>query len=171
MFGYSFPPTEPAAHLRRMSGIALLLGLAGVLPFLACGLMTLATLDPASSRWAAALVGYGAVVLGFIGAVQWGLAMADPQARAERTRLVFAVVPAVIGWLALLVDAFGPSELAIALLIGGYVVTIGGEDRAARAGLLPGGYLAMRWLLTLIAVAVLTTVLMLRLIGAHVIYL
>ena len=154
-----------------MSGIALLLGLAGLLPFLGCGLMTLATLDPASSRWAAALVGYGAVVLGFIGAVQWGLALADPEGRAERTRLLSGVVPSLIGWLALLIDAFGPSELSIAVLIGGYVLTIVGEDRAARAGLLPGGYLAMRWLLTLIAVAVLTTVLMLRLIGAHVIYL
>ena len=162
--------SQSPVHLRRMSGIAFLLGMSGIIPFLFCGLMSLATLDPAAGHWVSILAAYGAVVLSFIGAVQWGLAMADPDARSERSRLILGVVPALFGWSAMLMNVFGLAELSLLVLIGGYVVTIGGEDRASRQGFLPGGYISMRWLLTLLVIAVLTTVLVLRTLGARVIY-
>ena len=50
------------------------LGYGGLLPFV--GLAALAGFDPHHLlAWSDALVGYGAVILSFIGALHWGVAM------------------------------------------------------------------------------------------------
>jgi hypothetical protein len=53
------------------------LGYGGLLPFV--GLAALAGFDPHHLlAWSDALVGYGAVILSFIGALHWGVAMSAP---------------------------------------------------------------------------------------------
>ena len=147
-----------------MPSLAVLLGLLGLIPFLLCGIGAVGTNDPTASAMAAALLGYGAVVLAFLGAVHWGMAMA-PGTRFQTQRLAWGVVPALIGWAALVLDRLAPNAVALAVLIFGFLGAMGMETQAARAGLLPRGYLAWRWAVTAGAVTILTLVLILRVFG------
>jgi hypothetical protein len=65
--------------------------------------------------WSDALIGYGAVILSFVGALHWAFAMVLPDlTEQQRTaRFVWSVVPALLAWPALLVDATMASFLLI----------------------------------------------------------
>ena len=123
------------------------LGLAGLLPFLGAAL--LAWTAPAEWRGVAlyALAAYGAVILSFLGAVHWGLALrAGPaEATAMAPRLGLGVLPALVGWVALLL----PPLPGLTLLALGILVTAAVETAAASRGLVPPGYLRLRWILSL----------------------
>ncbi|MCS6891044.1 MAG: DUF3429 domain-containing protein [Rhodovarius sp.] len=122
------------------------LGLLGLIPFLA-GAGALAI----GMGWAGfPLAAYGATILSFLGAVHWGLALAEPE-RAARERLGFGVVPSLWAWLALLL----PVPLALPVLAAGILATAGAETLAAQRGLLPGAYLRLRWVLSVVAAAAL----------------
>lgn len=72
------------------------MGYLGLLPFIA-GMMGMWIGAAGAGAW---LVTYGAVILSFVGAIHWGTAAA----RGEYAHLPYAlsVVPALIGWVALL---------------------------------------------------------------------
>jgi hypothetical protein len=146
--------------------LAVLLAVAGLIPFLVCGVGAVGTQGQTAQGMTAALLGYGAVTLSFAGAVHWGLAMA-PGARFQQERLALGVLPALIGWAALVLNTFVPSAFPLALLIAGFIATIGLETQASRAGLLPRFYLTLRWGLSVAVVAILTAVLVLRLLGSR----
>jgi len=128
-----------------------LLGYAGLIPFAAAA--TLAVAGPAPWRGLAlpALTAYGAVILSFLGAVHWGLALrASPEeSSAAWPRLGLGVLPALVGWVGLLL----PVPFGLALLATGLLAVAATETVAARGGLLPPGYLALRWTLSLGAAA------------------
>ena len=156
---------------------ALLLGIGGLIPFAACGFFAVATVEPIATTWLLALVFYGAVILSFLGGVQWGLALSDARtdlapgsdrAGLDRLRFGLGVVPSLIGWgAAFATMAMGP-EVALAILIGGFAATLITETRLHRRALLPSGYLWLRWGLSLAVIAVLVAVLVLRLMDAHI---
>ena len=155
----------------RLSPLALLLGLGGLVPFLACGLgsVTAGGAVPAD-RALLALVEYAAIILSFLGAVHWGLALAGSggvagQDRTERARLALGVLPALVGWASLLVSVAAAPAIALALLIAGFLATTAVEARAAADGLVPAGYMRLRWGLTLVVVLVLALVLLSRVSG------
>jgi hypothetical protein len=152
--------------MNRTPLLASLLGLAGLLPLVFCGFESLTR----AAVWAlAALIGYGAVTLAFLGAVHWGFALAPDAAasgpEAEPLRLTFGVVPALISWVALLL----PSWAGLLALIAGFIATVVTEAAGKRRSLVPPGYMWLRWAHTVIVVAILTTVLVLRLIGATIV--
>lgn len=127
------------------------LGYAGLLPFAGC-VLAVVLLDGAARAFAMqALVAYGAVILSFLGAVHWGLLLrtGEPQVQFQ---LAVGVVPALAGWVALLL----PGREALALL----VVAYGGfwlyERRAVGSRLLPADYLRLRRGLSLAVCALLT---------------
>jgi hypothetical protein len=162
---------------RRLPAVALALGLAGLIPFVALAIASLTAPDPsAAQRYLLGLVGYGAVVLAFIGGVHWGFilhpgqppASDTPEERRDAARLGLGVLPSLIGWAALLTPAFGIPEVGLVVLIVGYVATILTEHQFGRRGLLPSGYVALRWGLSIVVLVVLITVLALRLIGARI---
>jgi len=126
---------------------ALLLGLAGLIPFL--GGIGLAALAEGASRGQAlwALATYGAVILSFLGAVHWGLALARDESPATAARLLLGVVPALVGWVALLL----PPVTSLVLLASGILGTAAAETGAARRGLVGAAYLRLRWGLSLVA--------------------
>lgn len=127
------------------------LGHAGWLPFVACSLSILLLDDP-TYRFIAErlLLGYGAVILSFLGGVHWGLAMRAPNDRVV-AMLTIAVLPSLLGWATLIL----PSEQAVAL----QVATFGGfwfyEHRILGPAVLPRQYLDLRRWLTLVVVAAL----------------
>lgn len=153
---------------QRLPAFAVILGVAGLIPFVGCALAALGGAEDRARLLILALVGYGAVILAFLGGVHWGFALTDEPPRALRPRLGLGVVPSLIGWAALLVAPFLPA-IALAVLIAGFIATAVVEARGKVLGLVPAGYMALRWGLTVGVVAVLTTVLVLRLAGARVV--
>lgn len=108
---------ETREHLAAQDGAgtrtALLTGYAGLLPFaLGLGLV----LAGWSEAGRTILVSYGAIILSFVGAVHWGLALSS---RTDQ-RLTYAagVVPALVGWAALLLPVLAGLLLLAAGLIG-----------------------------------------------------
>jgi hypothetical protein len=133
------------APLRR-GGVpdpATLLGLAGLLPFV---VGALASFDGGPlGRWApSALLAYAAVILSFLGGVHWGLAMAAE--RPSWLRYGASVVPALLGWTALLLGG----RLAFLLLVASFASLLAYDLGAVRAGEAPAWYPRLRWPLTLV---------------------
>ena len=160
----------------KLSPLAIILGVAGLVPFVFCGLGALTTPEADSTKWLLALTAYSGVILAFLGGVHWGLALIDtndtvidaPTPGQNRMRLVLGVVPSILGWIAIVSTMFLPVNLPLAIVIAGFVLTNVAEARASRAGLLPSSYLWLRWGLTAVVVAVLGIVFVMRLVGAHV---
>jgi hypothetical protein len=150
---------------RPLPILATLLGVAGLLPFLGAGL---AALGPQGDRAMMALIAYGAVILSFLGGVHWGFALQDPSDRGQRPRLLLGVAPSLVGWVALLLAMAVEAEAGLALLVLGVLGATIVEARAQRAGLMPRGYMALRYGLSGIVILLLVLVLFLRLIHAHV---
>ncbi|MGL4440276.1 MAG: DUF3429 domain-containing protein [Bosea sp. (in: a-proteobacteria)] len=98
--------------------IPLLLGAAGLVPFVAlsAALVLGSSLpmfeDTDSVR--IALVGYGVVILSFLGGIRWGLAMKETEAGNAKAKrdFIIAVIPALLGWFAW----FQPSPMDLWLL-------------------------------------------------------
>ncbi len=150
---------------RTLPLLVILLGIAGLIPFAACGLLAV---TPNGDRAAFALVAYGAVILAFLGGVHWGFALQDPAGRGERGRLILGVLPSLAGWVALLLSAAFTTEAGLALLLVGFAGTMVVESRAAKSGLMPAGYLTLRYGLTAAVGTVLLLALLLRLLHLHV---
>lgn len=136
----------------RLPFPALWLGLGGLIPFAACTAVMLGA-GPFSGLAEDALLAYGAVILAFLGAVHWGLALAAPgDVAAARTRLTLGVLPSLIGWVALV----SPNWIGFGVLVAGFLATWAAEEAARRAGGLGAAYLWLRRGLTLAVVAMLS---------------
>lgn len=162
--------------MRRLPIFAIVLGLAGLLPFIACtaGILFFPGQVPLQ-RLVQALIAYGAVILSFLGAVHWGLALVEPAITipgaalihtpgADRARLALGVLPALVGWAALLVPLVASPLLGLAVLLVGFALTMLVEVQAGRRGLMPPGYLGLRWVLTSVVILCLVVVLLVRLV-------
>lgn len=88
------------------------LGLLGVFPFI--GLTFLALLKSTSESVETGFLLYSAMILSFMGGVIWGRVMQD-NGTASYTNLLWAILPALIGWLCVFV---GGSFGFLGLLIG-----------------------------------------------------
>ena len=138
-------PEEQSNTLPRAVGW---LGYGGLLPFLL--LASASLLDPVHAPiWSDALYGYGAIILSFVGALHWGMAMSLPTlTQAQRTGcFVWSVVPALVAWPALLVSP----PFAASLLVAGFVAQYIRDRQLARQARLPEWYLPMRLRLTSVA--------------------
>jgi len=98
---------------QRTPGMAMALGAGGLLPFVVCAAAIWAgwrppfALDPG-----AALLGYAAVILSFLGGARWGLALRIDAHSAQSHALAASVVPSIAAWLSLLFPvAYGLSAM------------------------------------------------------------
>lgn len=153
----------------RPTSAAVLLGAAGVLPFLALALEALSRPAAEATHWLTWLVGYGAVILAFLGAVHWGFVLGAEAPERAGLRLGFGVLPALAGWGALWLDDEGLATVAIGLLIAAFLAVAVTERSFYIRAWLPRGYLWLRYVLTLVVVLILATVLTLRLLGARIV--
>lgn len=156
--------------MKRLPILAVLLGLAGLLPFLGCtiGIIAFPSQVPVPNL-VHAIIAYGAVILAFLGGVHWGFALEPApsvvvpgHAATDNRRLALGVLPSLLGWAALLVPLVSSPLIAIVLLILGFVLTTLAEAQAHRRGTMPGGYMALRWVLSAVAVLCLLVVLLAR---------
>ena len=148
---------------------ASLLGIAGTIPMILL-LAIIATRPLDAPVASVSMIDYGAVILSFLGAVHWGFAL-EPggmvrDARANDQRLVFGVLPALIGFLALLcVSPLGAPRLALAILIAGFFATILAETVGKGRELVPARYLVLRWMVSLVVLVVLVATLFITVVG------
>ena len=139
-----------AADVRGMDAAASrlmwILGLAGLLPFAAAALGVVLAPEHWSGVARGALIAYGAVILSFLGAVHWGLALRAPPQEAWVTpwRLGLGVLPSLVAWTSMLLF----ETAALPLLAGGVLLTAALEQAAVRHGLVPADYMRLRWVLS-----------------------
>ncbi|MGB5540214.1 MAG: DUF3429 domain-containing protein [Gammaproteobacteria bacterium] len=93
------------------------LGIAGLIPFLLLSVLCLFLSGELRQQAGQALVAYGAVIAAFLGAWHWGAATAAENRPAVAARMLFAVTPALLGWLATLLPLFYGLMLVIATLL------------------------------------------------------
>jgi len=129
-------PRDPADPPRA----AALLGYAGVIPFVATAVIVFFLYPRAEAQTILAYqIGYGAVILSFLGGIRWALAMLFPEDEALLKRLAFSVTPALLAWIAL----FVPPVWGLALLIVSFWGQAASDSQASRlheAPLWYGGY-------------------------------
>lgn len=143
------PASESSADGQKVPEAAAWLGGLGLIPFIA-GAFLVANTD---ASWASDVLRYyAAAILAFMGGVQWGLAMMD-QRTVERpaflwARLSFSVLPALIAWLALLLD--GPYDLAA--IAAAFALLLYSDLQAVQQGWAPAWYRRLRIPLTAIVI-------------------
>lgn len=124
------------------------LGYGGLIPFVALALALV--FEPTyTTTYTRALLGYGAVILSFVGALHWGFAMSHPQLQGAPNHALYlwSVVPSLLGWVALLMVPKAGATLLIAGLLAHYRQDL----RLARVISLPGWYLPLRLRLSVVA--------------------
>jgi hypothetical protein len=124
----------------RIPGAVLALGWAGVIPFAGLALAAVAgialPLVPLP-----ALAAYGTAILSFMGGAQWGLAM---RTAAGARGYAVSVLPALLGWVALLL----PARPGLVLLAAGFALLLGYDLWTVRRGEAPAWYAHLRAQLT-----------------------
>jgi len=95
----------------RGRGVAWLLTVAGLIPFVGCAAMV-ATGGPDTDVWLGALIAYAAVILSFLGGTRWGATMAGGS--PDPMTLILSNLPALVAWAALLpLEMPGPIRLSL----------------------------------------------------------
>ncbi|GAB1318236.1 Mitochondrial inner membrane protein 1 [Madurella fahalii] len=153
------------------------LGLAGTLPYLATSVSTvylswaLNTEWPSTSNFINSLlvshesatywlqllepiqVGYGAVIISFLGAIHWGLEFAEKKASLDRTRFRYGigVIAPAVAWPTI----FMPIQWALVTQFLAFVSTYFVDSRATTKGWAPAWYGTYRFVLTAVVGAAL----------------
>lgn len=129
----------------RIPAAALVLGLAGLIPFLAGAASQWASLPmlPAETGLRLAIL-YGAIILSFLGGIRWGTAIGPYDAGRQTTEFTASV----LGSLAGLAAAFLPTIPALALLIAGFLMQGLWDVMSVDAGRLPSWFGRLRMILT-----------------------
>jgi len=138
--------TETLPPSRRIPWAVLLPGLAGLIPFWALALSALGSFGLAPVYALFALLTYGAVILSFVGAIWWGLVTASPATFNKAPFYLWSVVPALVGWLATLIEP----DLGVLLLGLGFLWQWALDAWLVHRGpmALPGWFFPFRTLLT-----------------------
>lgn len=133
---------SPAAFVCQRN--AAWLGYAGLIPFVVLATMALFSGADARPQAHAALVAYGAVIISFLGAWHWHAAIYQGSQDATLARMSFAVSPALLGWVALLL----PESYGMALVTAGLLMTCFADSRWYGVA---SWYRSLRWRLTTVA--------------------
>jgi hypothetical protein len=132
---------------------AKILGYAGLTPFIVLSIASWLQI-PFDIDLISMLVTYAAIILSFMGAVHWGIAISSNQDASEY--LIVSVMPALLAWPALLV----PPTYALLLLLFGFIALYTYDLSTQKKQQLPGWYLPMRKRLTIVVVISLSSTLL-----------
>jgi hypothetical protein len=152
--------------------LAIVLGLGGLIPFVAASFGAVALQGDWATRSLLALQAYAAVILAFLGGVHWGVGLEAGTGQtvgAQRARFGLGVVPSLIGWAGLLVTFVGLPLVGLGIMSAGFIALTIAEARATQSGMLPGSYMALRWVLSIIVILCLVSVLIVLSFGGHVV--
>jgi Protein of unknown function (DUF3429) len=137
--------TDGPAPVRTPPAWARRLGFGGLIPFVGLAAAAWVGWPAGLPPPSAALLGYGAAIASFLGAIHWGLAMGVGRAQADRL-LLWGVAPSLLGWGALLLGS-APGLLTIAALLWICLAV----DRVVYPRYQLESWLPLRWQLTSVA--------------------
>jgi len=138
--------------IKSVPSAALWLGGLGALPFVALAAAPVFTTDTLAHQAGVALAAYGAVILSFLGGIQWGLNVASDKTPRNLTgALGLSIVPSLVAWAALLL----PGPINLLVLAATFVAVLLIDLRAVSAGQAPAWYPKLRVPLTTVVVAAL----------------
>ena len=122
------------------------LGYGGLLPFVA---LALACVLDGAAPWQFALLSYGALILSFVGALHWGVAISASvlNERQRNVCFVWSIVPALLAWATFFMQ---PGAASVLLMAGFGAHDLQDRQLARHAGL-PAWYLPLRLRLTAVA--------------------
>ena len=145
--------------LKEKISFAKALGWAGLVPFMLATIFVLVAPHELISIGYYAGTFYGAIILSFLGAVHWGLAMAD-----NRKAIWFAwsVLPSLLSFGILMIFEI---PLCLFGLVPVFVLTWFVDLQAAKSGYLPVWYMNLRHMLTIGAIIALCTIALIWLIS------
>jgi hypothetical protein len=130
---------------------AWILGLAGLLPFVAQALFS--WLSPPSELTGVlrSQAHYAASILTFLGALHWGVTLAAPSIvdGAAVTRMVWSVIPSIFAWIVTLY----PIHVSLPLLFAGLLVALAVDWLLYRGTPVPRWFLGLRLVLSVGALA------------------
>ena len=140
---------EQSKHNHSKAGampvVIALLGYGGAIPFMALAGAHLLSLHTPFAAPGAMLVGYGAIILSFVGALHWGSHLRDEVILPAH--YIWSIVPALIGWLALM----APLMMAALMLIVGLLLCWWVDRAQIKTGRWPAWMGRLRAHLTLLA--------------------
>ena len=147
---------DPIGSDQNIPKAALLLGLAGVLPFIVFGLLAI-TLGGGIVTPKLAdtlLIGYGANILSFVAGIRWGLALTAHNESDQAVQMTVSVVPSLIAWTA----CFMPFAYGLPVLAFTHAAVAVWDIRAMHNGRGPVWYAKLRMILASLAVGILVIV-------------
>ena len=133
--------------------IVQMLGSGGRLPFIGLGFLALLPLDMLSSalqqHMLEGLLIYAAIILSFLGGLQWGRLAARARGRFETGFYIWSVVPSLWGWACLwLIEQ---PEMTLSCLIPAFIISYLVDWQLVRKGRWPQWMASLRLQLTLVA--------------------
>jgi hypothetical protein len=131
----------------EMPRSALLLGWGGVLPFVGLALAAAIGLPSPIPQAETMLIGYGAVILSFMGGVHWGGAMQSESGSRDdgaAWHYALSVMPALVGWTSLVLT----SSYALVVLAAAFLSLLIVDLTWASGGKAPAWYGKLRLQLT-----------------------
>lgn len=124
---------------------ALILGLAGLIPFIGTAIATLVPDGGDNLALATRALGaYGAVILSFLGGVKWGVLLNDKAGLKIWAPIMLSVIPSLIAWSALLLPAIAMLSLLAAAMVLQYFL----DTKSVQQKKLPQWYGRLRTILT-----------------------
>ena len=122
--------------------MAVWLGYGGLVPFAICAAAAHGGTPILAAYGLIGAANYGAVILSFVGAIHWGLAMQDDR---HVYWFSWSVTPALLAWAAVsLLDV----RLSILALVPAFTLAWSVDRQAFQSGLLPAWYMRLRHILT-----------------------
>ncbi len=123
---------------------AKLLGLGGLIPFVGLAVASWSGIPWLQSEAIGLQMGYGAVILTFLGGVHWGRSL-SPDQQINWARMIWSVLPSLIAWIALRMYPM----TGLSVLIAAFAIAFFVDRQAVRDGFFPEWYLPLRRILTL----------------------
>ncbi|MCB1431865.1 MAG: DUF3429 domain-containing protein [Alphaproteobacteria bacterium] len=132
-----------------MPRLAVALGIAGLIPFLAGTLVVWLPMSAGYATTGLQLVTiYGAIILSFLGGVRWGTAIGPYDGHRQGMEFGLSVLAPLAGVLAVVL----PFEAGLTLLIGGFLLQALWDVTSSEAGQLPLWFGRLRMSLTIVVI-------------------
>ena len=126
--------------------LAIWLGYGGLVPFAACAAAAYSNMPSLAAYGLIGAANYGAVILSFVGAIHWGLAMHDGR---NVYWFLWSITPALLAWAAItLLDV----QLSMLVLVSSFILAWLVDRLVFQRDLLPEWYMRLRHILTVGAI-------------------
>lgn len=142
----------------RMIATAWFLAGLGAVPFVGMALAGVFWPELAATQLGGenAFLGYGAVILSFMGGIRWGRALSLEEPALAAGQMILSVAPSLAAWLALLIDR----PWSLVLLMACFALQAIWDLRSAGNGLLPHWFARLRLAISVIVIASIALVLL-----------